>query len=143
MYMPTTIMSRRKQLRPFKVQDDDDSNTNQTKSADNGLSTSSNGHSTDEAQTLSKLIYNHLIKCLRLRTKLFSQFSIKFNLNEYRIIFQVHLNQVYFKIPYNLLFLNTVSFSFFFFLQNQGLQKQREIFLEKVQNKLFCTWVQK
>lgn len=52
-------MSRRKQLRPFKVQDDDDdddaaSKAKQTKSADNGLSTTSNGDSTSEAQSSPK-----------------------------------------------------------------------------------------
>lgn len=50
-------MSRRKQLRPFKVHDDDDdvnSNSKQAKSADNGLSTSSNGHKIDEPQPPSK-----------------------------------------------------------------------------------------
>lgn len=50
-------MSRRKQLRPFKVQDDDDdddkndngkSNAKQANSTDNGLETTPNGNNTDE-----------------------------------------------------------------------------------------------
>lgn len=48
-------MSRRKQLRPFRVQDDDDDvnngshtgNANHTNSADNGLETTSNGNNVD------------------------------------------------------------------------------------------------
>lgn len=51
-------MSRRKQLRPFKVQDDDDddadNNTKQTKNADNGVATTSNGGNTNEAQSNPK-----------------------------------------------------------------------------------------
>lgn len=58
-----TIMSRRKQLRPFKVQDDDDddSNAKQIKSADNGVSTPSNGHNTHEAHTSSKFDTEYLL----------------------------------------------------------------------------------
>lgn len=56
-------MSRRKQLRPFKVQDDDDdSNANQIKNADNGLSTASNGHNnTTEPHASSKFDWIHLL----------------------------------------------------------------------------------
>ena len=47
-------MSRRKQLRPFKVQDDDDDDDNKSGNAkqaittDNGLETTPNGNNTDE-----------------------------------------------------------------------------------------------
>lgn len=47
-------MSRRKQLRPFKVQDDDDdddSNTKQAKSADNGISPMPNSDNIETART--------------------------------------------------------------------------------------------
>lgn len=73
-------MSRRKQLRPFKVQDDDDddddaSKAKQTKSADNGLSTTSNGDSTSEAQSSPKSskfdFLSNLFQWLRLQIILF------------------------------------------------------------------------
>lgn len=52
-------MSRRKQLRPFRVQDDDDDdggdnndtrtcNANQTNTTDNGMETTSNGYNADQ-----------------------------------------------------------------------------------------------
>lgn len=51
------IMSRRKQLRPFKVHDDDDDDNEAkpTKNADNGISTSSNGDNADATHNTSKL----------------------------------------------------------------------------------------
>lgn len=54
------IMSRRKQLRPFKVQDDDDDDDDNNakpakKNADNGISTSSNGDNADATHNTSKL----------------------------------------------------------------------------------------
>lgn len=54
-------MSRRKQLRPFKVQDDDDddddSNAKRAKNANNGHLTSSNGPNANEAHSTSKSMF--------------------------------------------------------------------------------------
>lgn len=86
----TTIMSRRKQLRPFKVQDDDDddSNAKPTKSADNGLSTSSNGHNTAEGRTSSKF-------CIKIKHCTF-------------YLFEDVSNQFFFKFPINLLKIKSI-----------------------------------
>lgn len=57
-----SIMSRRKQLRPFKVQDDDDDDGDSNakrpkKNADNGVSPSSNGENAEAAHSMGEFIF--------------------------------------------------------------------------------------
>lgn len=98
------IMSRRKQLRPFKVQDDDDDDDDNNakpakKNADNGISTSSNGDNADATHNTSKL---HVIFII---LKVF--FSLLLNANSAVLLGKISLYWL------------EVCFFFYFCLKNE------------------------